>query len=245
MTPRKQKRSRSNTTLPPQRAAVNRHAAGIDIGAEGHWVAVPTSDDPPPIRRFGAYPADREALADWLATCGSTTIALASTGVSWIPLFALLDTRGLDVLWVDPQQVQKSKGRPKSARHDCQWIPRLHTFGLLAGAFRPAAHVCGLRRALRQRARLLPYAAPHIQPRPKALTQRNMQLQHGVSDMTGVPGLALIRALLAGERNPQTLAPRRASRCQHDEATMARAPQGHGRDEQLCALAQAVALYDV
>lgn len=245
MTQRKQKRSRSNTTLPPQLAAVNLHAAGIDIGAAVHWVAVPPSDDPQPIRSCGAYTADLEALADWLATCGITTIALASTGVSWIPLFELLETRGFEVLLVDPQQVQKSKGRPQSDRHDCQWIQRLHTCGRLAGAFRPADHVCVLRSYLRQRAMLLTYAAQHSQPRQKALTQMNMKLQHVVSDMTGVTGLAIIRAILAGERNPETLAQLRDSRCQHDEATMARALQGNGRDEHLFALAQAVALYDV
>jgi transposase len=110
-------------------------------------VAVPPSDAPPPVRGFGAYTADLEALADWLATCGITTIALASTGVSWMPLFALLETRGFAVLLVEPQQVQQSKGRPKSDGHDGQWIQRLHTFGLLAGAFRPDDQVCVLRSA--------------------------------------------------------------------------------------------------
>src|SRR5262245_49346144 len=106
MAQRKQKRDRSTPTLPPQLAVVNLHAAGIDIGAEDHWVAVPPSDDPRPVRRFGAYTADLEALADWLATCGITTSALESTGVYWILLFELLETRGFAVHLIDPQQVK-------------------------------------------------------------------------------------------------------------------------------------------
>jgi transposase len=245
MAQRKQKPSRSKTTLPPPRAAVNLHAAGIDIGADAHWVAVPPSDAPQPVRSFGACTAALEALADWRATRRITTIALASPGVSWIPLFELLETRGFAVLLVAPQQVQQTTGRPNSDRHDCQGIPRLHTFGLLAGAFRPADQVCVRRSDLRQRAMLLTHAAPHIPHRQKALTQMNITLQHGVSDITGVTGLAILRAILAGERAPAQLAHRRDERCQHDAATIARALQGHGRDAHLFALAQAVALYDV
>ena len=200
---------------------------------------------PQSVRSFGACTADLDALADWLVTCGITTIALESTGVYWIPLFALLESRGFEVLLVDPQQVQKIKGRPKSDRHDCQWIQRLHTFGLLAGAFRPADQVCVLRSYLRQRAMLLTPAAQHIQHMQKALTQMNIKLQQVVSDITGVTGLAIIRAILAGERDPEQLAQLRDYRCKHAEATIARALQGNWRDEHLFALAQAVALYDV
>jgi len=197
------------------------------------------------VRGFGAYTADLNAIADWLATCGITPVALESTGVSWIPLFALLETRGFEVLLVDPQQVQKIKGRPKSDVHDCQWIQRLHTFGFLASAFRPTDQVCVLRSYLRQRAMLLTYAAQHIQHMQKALTQMNIKLQHVISDITGVTGLAILRAILGGERDPEKLAQLRDYRCKDDEATIARALQGNGRDEHLFALAQAVALYDV
>ena len=231
--------------FPPQLAAANLHAAGLDVGAEARFVAVPPSDAPQPVRGFGALTADLEALAAWLVACAITTVALESTGVSWLPLFALLEARGFEVLLVDPQQVQKSKGRPTSDVHDCQWIQRLHTFGLLAGAFRPTEQVCVLRRYLRQRAMLLTHAAQPIQPRQKALTQMHITLQHGVRALPGVTGLAILRAILAGERHAETLAQLRDSRCQHDEATMARALQGHGREEHLCALAQAVALSDV
>jgi transposase len=245
MAQRKRKPSRSNSSLPPQLAAVNLHAAGIDVGAEAHFVAVPSCDDPQPVRGFGAYTAALEALADWLEACGITTVALESTGVYWIPLFELLESRGFEVCLVDPQQVQKTRGRPKSDVHDCQWLQRLHTFGLLARAFRPVDQVCVLRSYLRQRAMLLTYAGQHIQHMQKALTQMNLKLQHVVSDVTGVTGMAIIRAILAGERDPVTLARLRDYRCQHDAATIAQALHGQWRDEHLFALAQAVALYDV
>jgi len=244
MAPRKPKATQATPALPPQLAAVNLHAAGIDIGAEAHFVAVPPSDDPQPVRSFGAFTADLEALAAWLAVCGITTVALESTGVYWIPLFELLEVRGFEVLLVDPQQVQKIRGRPKSDVYDCQWIQRLHTFGLLASAFRPADQVCVLRSYLRQRAMLLTYAGQHIQHMQKALTQMNIKLQHVVSDLTGVTGMALIRAILAGERDPVTLARLRDYRCKHSEEPIAKALYGQWREEHLFALAQAVALYE-
>jgi transposase len=245
MAHRKKPQRRSQPALPPQLAAVNLHAAGIDVGAEAHYVAVPPSDDPQPVRRFGAYTVDLEALADWLTACGVTTVALESTGVYWIPLFELLECRGFEVLLVDPQQVQKIKGRPKSDVHDCQWLQRLHTFGLLAGAFRPPDQVCVLRSYLRQRAMLLSYASQHIQHMQKALTQMNLKLQHVVSDVTGETGMAIMRAILAGERDPVQLARLRNYRCHHDEETIAKALHGQWREEHLFALGQAVALYDM
>src|SRR5215470_7170055 len=223
MASRKPKAAQAPPALPPQLAAVNLHAAGIDIGAEAHFVAVPPSDDPQPVRSFGVYTADLEALADWLATCGMTTVALESTGVYWIPLFALLETRGFAVLLVDPQQVQKIRGRPKSDVHDCQWIQRLHTFGLLAGAFRPDDQICVLRSYLRQRAMLVRYASDHIRHMQKALEQMNVKLTQVVTDITGVTGMGIIRAILGGERDPKRLAALRDERCKNTEETFARA----------------------
>ena len=235
----------SAPAFPPPLAAANLHAAGIDVGAEAPVVAVPPSDDPQPVRGFGALTADLEALAAWLVACAITTVALESTGVYWIPLFELLEARGFEVLLVDPQHVQKSKGRPTSDVHDCQGIQRLHPFGLLASALRPTDQVCVLRSDLRQRAMLLTSAAQHIQHRQKALTQMHIKVQHVVSDSTGVTGLAIIRAILAGERASGTLAQLRNAHGKHDEATIARALQGHWRDEHRFALAQAMALYEV
>jgi transposase len=241
----KQPPARSQPALPPQLAAVNLHAAGIDIGAEAPDVAVPPSAEPQPVRRFGAYTVDWEALAGGLAAWGITTVALESTGVYWIPLFEHWETKGFEVLRVEPQPVQKSKGRPKRDGHACQWLQRRHPLGLLAGAFRPPDQVGGRRSYVRPRAMLLADARQHLQHRQTALTQMKIKRQHGVSDVTGETGMAIIRAMLAGERDPVRLARLRHYRGHHDEETIAKALHGQWRDEHLCALAQAVALYDM
>ena len=224
-------------------SVIHPHAAGIDVGATEHWAAVP-GGDPAPVRRFGACTADLEQLADWLAGCQVTTVVLESTGVFWIPLFELLESRGFEVRLVDARQMRRIPGRPKSDVHDAQWLQRLHTYGLLAGAFRPDEPVCVLRSYLRQRAMLVTYAAQHIQHMQKALTQMNVKLQHVVSDITGVTGLAIIRALVAGQRDPTELAKLRDDRCGHSAADIARALYGTWRAEHLFALKQALELYD-
>ena len=202
---RKRKNSAPAHALPPQLDTVNLHAAGVDVGAEEHWVAVPACDAPQPVRRFGANTADLEALADWCWACEITTVALESTGVYWIPLFEVLEARGFQVLLVDPGKMPRN-GRPTSDVHDCQWLHRLHTYGLLSACFRPEDHVVVLRSSVRQRAALLADAARDIQHMQKALTQMNVKRQPVVSDITGVTGLAIIKAILAGERDPQQLA---------------------------------------
>jgi transposase len=225
---------------------VNLHAAGIDIGATSHFVAVPEGRDPEgrTVREFGAFTPDLHALAAWLATCGITTVAMESTGVYWIPLFEVLSERGFDVKLVDPRQLKHVPGR-KTDVLDCQWLQQLHTFGLLAAAFRPDDAICVLRGYLRQRAMLVRYAADHIQHMQKALEQMNVKLPEVVTDITGVTGMGIIRAIGKGERNPQVLAALRDARCKHDEATIARALTGTWRDEHLFALRQAVDLFDV
>src|SRR5438094_2238643 len=220
------------------------HAAGIDIGEAEHWVAVPPGRDPQPVRRFGTFTADLDALADWLIECGVTTVAMESTGVYWIPLFELLETRGLEVLLIDPRQAKRAPGRPKTDRLDCQWLQRLHAYGLLAAAFRPEDQVCVLRGYLRHRQMLLTYAAHHIQHMQKALQQMNLKLTQVVSDITGVTGMAILKAIIAGERHPQHLAQLRNPHCQHAEDDIAKALQGTWRAEHLFALQQAVALYE-
>ena len=144
-------------------SVVNPDAAGIDIGAEAHWVAVPIDRDPEPVRPFGTCTADLEALVTWLQACGVTTVAMESTGVYWVPLYELLEARGFQVLLVDARQVARAPGRPKSDAKDCQWIQRLHSYGLLSAAFRPADQVVVLRAYLRQRDMLVTYAGQHIQ----------------------------------------------------------------------------------
>jgi transposase len=235
---------RKGNGLPAQLAAVNLHAAGIDIGAQEHWVAVPPDSDVQPVRRFGACTGDLEALAEWLRQCGVTTVAMESTGVYWIPLFELLEVRGFVVVLADAREVQRAPGRPKTDVRDCQWLQRLHTYGLLAAAFRPPEQICVLRSYLRQRARLVTYAGQHVQHMQKALTQMNLKLQHVVSDVTSVTGLAIIQAILSGERDPQKLAQFRDRHCRQSEAEIARALHGNWRAEHRFALPQAVELYE-
>jgi len=171
-------------------------------------------------------------------------VAMESTGVYWIPLFELLEARGFAVVLADAREVQRAPGRPKSDVQDCQWLQRLHTYGLLAAAFRPPEQICVLRSYLRQRAMLVTYASPHIQHMQKALTQMNVKLQHVISDVTGVTGMTILKAILAGERDPQKLAHFRDRHCQHSGAEIARALQGNWRAEHLFALQQAVELYE-
>jgi len=229
--------------LPPQLQHINLNAAGIDIGSERHLVAVPEGRDPVSVREFGTFTADLEALATWLKRCGVTTVAMESTGVYWIPLFELLEGRGFEVKLVDARHVRNVSGR-KSDVLDCQWLQQLHTYGLLAGAFRPADEVCVLRSYLRQREMLTQTAGMHIQHMQKALQQMNLLLHNVVSDITGVTGMKIIKAILGGERDAQVLARNRDERCQNSTATIAKSLVGNYREEHLFALRQAVDLYE-
>lgn len=224
---------------------VHPRAAGIDVGNAAHWVAVPP-DSPggQSVRRFGTFTADLHAIADWLIQCGVTTVALESTGVYWIALFEVLEARGLTVCLVDTRRLKSVPGR-KSDCMDCQWIQQLHTVGLLAPAFRPEQQVTLLRSYLRQRAMLIGYAADHIQHMHKALQQMNLKLANVISDLTGQTGLAIIRAIVAGQRDPQELAKLRDPRCKQDQATIAKSLEGNWRADHLFELAQALELYEV
>jgi hypothetical protein len=218
--------------LPPQLKRVNLNAAGIDIGSEEHWAAVPPGRDSEgrDVRSFGAFTGDLCALADWLKQCGIETVAMESTGVYWIALYELLVERGFEVRLVDARQAKNVPGR-KSDVLDCQWLQELHTYGLLRGAFRPVDQVCILRSYLRQRSMLVTYASHHIQHMQKALEQMNLKLAHVVSDITGLTGMGIIRAILSGERDPVKLAKLRDPRCKSSEVTVARALEGHYREE--------------
>jgi transposase len=229
--------------LPKHLQHINLNAAGIDIGSERHLVAVPEGRDSVSVREFGPFTADLEALAAWLKQCGVTTVAMESTGVYWIPLFELLERRGFEVKLVDARHVKNVSGR-KSDVLDCQWLQQLHTYGLLAGAFRPADEVCVLRSYLRQRQMLTQSASMHIQHMQKALQQMNLLLHNVVSDITGLTGMKIIKAILAGEHDPQVLARNRHERCQNDAATIAKSLVGNYREEHLFALRQAVDLYE-
>jgi transposase len=243
---RKKAKSRSFKigNLPAQLQHINLNAAGIDIGSERHMVAVPEGRDEVSVREFGTFTADLEALAAWLKKCGITTVAMESTGVYWIPLFELLERRGFEVKLVDARHVKNVSGR-KSDVLDCQWIQQLHTYGLLAGAFRPPDEVCVLRSYLRQREMLRQSASRHIQHMQKALQQMNLLLHNVVSDITGLTGMKIIKAILDGERNPRVLARNRHESCKHNRATIAKSLVGNYREEHLFALRQAVDLYEM
>jgi transposase len=218
------------------------HAAGIDIGATELYVCVPLDRDPQPIRRFGTFTEDLLAVATWLQQCGVTTVAMESTGVYWIPLFQILETRGVEVCLVNARHVKNVPGR-KTDVQDCQWLQYLHSVGLLRASFRPPETVCAVRSLLRHRDTLVQLAATHTQHMQKALTQMNLQLHHVLSDLTGVTGLAILDAILAGERDPAVLAGHRDRRIKASAATIAKALVGDYRPEHLFTLRQSVDAY--
>jgi len=222
---------------------IHPNAAGIDIGQDEMWVSVRADRDAEPVRRFGMNTPDLIAVADWLATCGVETVALESTGVYWIPLYEVLEARGFQVYLVNARHAKNLPGRKKDET-DCQWLRRLHAFGLLNNSFRPEAEMCAVRAYRRHRADLIEHRAAHIQHMQKALQQMNVRLSPTVKDITGVTGMAIIRAILAGERDPVTLAHLRDARCAKPEAEFVKALTGHYRDEHVFALKPAVALYD-
>jgi transposase len=226
-----------------QLSTINPAAAGIDIGATSHVVAVPGDRDDQPVRTFRTFSGDLHALADWLRAVRITTVAMESTGVYWIPVFEILEARGFEVLLVNARDVKHVPGR-KTDVNDAQWLQQLHAHGLLRGSFRPRDGVVRLRAYLRHRERVIDYAASHIQHMQKALMQMNVQLHHVVTDITGVTGLRIIRAIVAGTHAPETLAAFRDVRCAASEATIREALTGNYRPEHVFALRQALELYD-
>ena len=194
------------------------------------------------MREFEAFTADLYRLADWLSECGVETVVMESTGVYWIPLFGVLEERGVEVMLVDPRRIKNVPGRKTDVR-DCQWLQQLHTYGLLSGAFRPEAEIRRLRSYLRQRAMLVEYASQQIQHMQKALTQMNVKLQHVISDIAGRTGTDITWAIAGGERNPRKLARLRDPRIKADAATIARSLRGHWREEHIFELTQALELY--
>lgn len=223
---------------------INPNAAGIDIGSEEHWVAVPEYRDEQPVRKFGCFTSDLYALADWLKKCNIETVAMESTGVYWIPLFQILESQGFEVKLVNARHVKNVPGR-KTDVLDCQWLQRLHTFGLLSGSFRPEDSICVLRSYCRHRENLIQYAAAHIQHMQKALIQMNLQLHKVISDISGLTGMRIIKSILAGERDPLKLAKMRDHRVKNSAETIAKALEGDYRQEHLFALKQAVEAYEV
>lgn len=233
---RKTNRSRGMTVVHP-------NAAGVDIGSRIHVAAVGSKGVDEPVRTFKTFTDDLQRLADWFEEVGVETVAMESTGVYWIPLFEILQERGLEVIVVNAREVKTVPGR-KSDVNDAQWLQRLHQYGLLRASFRPTRGIAELRSYLRQRERLLDYAAAHIQHMQKALTQMNVQLHHVVSDITGVTGLRIIRAIATGVVDPDELAAWRDSRCKSSPETIREALVGHYQREHVFALRQALEMYD-
>jgi len=219
------------------------NAAGIDIGSASHYVAVPADRDDEPVREFASFTADLNRLADWLTACGVDTVAMESTGVYWIPLFELLVARGFTVLLVNARHVKNVSGR-KSDVLDCQWLQQLMSYGLLRGAFRPDDQVCVLRALTRQRDTLLRTQARCVQHMQKALVQMNIQLANVIADVAGASGQAILRAIVAGERNPYALARLKDCRVRASDDDIARGLQGNWRAEHLFALRQALDAFD-
>jgi transposase len=224
-------------------AQINLNAAGIDIGAEELWVAVPGDRDENNVRSFATFTADLHGLADWLAACHIDTVAMESTGVYWIPLYEILEARGFRVYLVNARHLKNVSGR-KTDVLDCQWIQQLHCYGLLSPSFRPPEQIVALRSLVRHREMLVQYRSAHVQHMQKALTQMNLRLTNVLTDITGVTGMKIIRTILAGERNPQVLAGYRQAGCKKTETEIAKSLEGHYKREQLFALKQAVELYD-
>jgi transposase len=240
------KTRRARTTAKQRQRFLERvhlNAAGIDIGSETHWVAVPEDRDEKPVRAFSSFTHDLHRLADWLEACGVDTVAMESTGVYWIPLFEILEERGFEVLLVNARHVRNVPGR-KTDLLDCQWLQQLHTFGLLRGSFRPKAEVVALRSYLRHREKLVEGAAAFVQRMQKALVLMNVQLHNVISDLTGLTGMRILRALVAGERDLERLAAHRHARIRASKQEIADSLRGHYRDEHLFQLRQALEFYD-
>lgn len=223
--------------------SMNPDAAGIDIGSRFHVVAVPPDRDDNPVRSFDSFTGDLHRLADWMKSCGVRTVAMESTSVYWMPLYSILDSRGFEVLLTNARDVKHVPGR-KSDVNDAQWLQRLHEFGLVRGSFHPAEGFDTLRAYLRQRERLVEYAASHTQHMQKALMLMNLQLHHVVADITGKTGQRIIRAIVDGERDPHVLAQLRDGRCKNTVQTIAAALEGSYSDDQVLALEQSLSLYD-
>ena len=221
--------------------AINPHAAGIDIGGREHFACVPPGATQNNVRRFGTFTADLEALADWFKECGVTSVAMEATGVYWIPVFQILEARGFAVLLVNARQTKNVAGR-KSDVQDCQWIQRLHTYGLLQGSFRPEDAYCVLRTYLRYRDEMVGARSTQCQHMQKALQQMNVQLTQVLSDITGVSGRAIIQAILAGERDPAQLAALVDGRVRATQAEIKKALAGDYREEHLFVLQEAFCL---
>jgi transposase len=233
----RQKKHRRKGMCLEDRPILEPNAAGIDVGAREIFVAVPPDRDDDPVRVFETFTEDLQQMADWLLSCGVTTVALESTGVYWIPLYDVLEARGVKPCLVDASHMRNVPGR-RTDWHECQWLQYLHSVGLLRPAFRPDGDVCAVRCLMRHRGELVAMASQHVQHMQKALTQMNFQIQHVISDITGVTGLSIVDAILAGQRDPIELAKLRDCRIKASEEVIRKSLVGNCRAEHLFTLRQ-------
>ena len=234
MARKREKKSKSNSAALP---VMRRDAAGIDIGATEIYVAVPADRAAENIRSFPTFTQDLYALADWLKQCRVRTVAMESTGVYWIPLYQILADRGFEVYLVNARHVKNVPGR-RTDVSDCQWLQFLHSVGLLKASYRPDQEVCAVRSLLRHRESLVQMAAKHVHHMQKALDQMNLQVHHVISDITGQTGMTILDAILAGERDPLTLAKLRHERIKASEESIVKSLVGDYRPEHLFTLRQ-------
>ena len=222
---------------------INLNAAGLDIGSAEIWACVPEDRAEASVRVFESFTGELHRLADWLEACHIETVAMESTGVYWIPIYEILEARGLAVYLVNARHIKNVPGK-KTDVLDCQWVQQLHTYGLLTASFRPEAEMVALRAYIRHRDNLIRCRSVHIQHMQKALHLMNIQLTNVLTDISGQTGQQIIRAIIAGEHDPVRLAQYRDGRCRSSEAEIAKALTGHYQPEHLFALQQAVELYD-
>lgn len=242
MSPRPKSNPPKAKSSTPQLPMLHLHAAGIDIGAREIYVAVPSDASARNVRSFPTFTEDLHALRDWLKECGVTTVAMESTGVYWIPLFQILEAAGIEVCLVNARHCKNLPGR-KTDVQDCQWLQHLHSVGLLRGSFRPVDQVCAVRALLRHREALVRGASRCVSHLHKALTQMNIQLQHVISDLTGVTGQAILNAILEGQRDPQKLAALKDHRIKASREVIAKSLRGDWRTEHLFTLKQTHTLW--
>lgn len=242
-THRKSDRVRDDERVERLLERVHLNAAGVDVGASQHWVAVPPDRAADPVQRFGAHTADLHRLATWLSACGVDTVAMESTGVYWIPLYEILEERGFDIALANAHHVKNVPGR-KTDVLDCQWLQQLHTFGLLRGGFRPPAEITALRSLVRHREKLVQEAAGYTLRMQKALVLMNVQLRAVLTNITGVTGLAIIRDIVAGQTDPTVLARHRHESCKASPQQIVQALTGHYRPEMVFVLRQNLEMFD-
>jgi len=223
---------------------LNRNAAGIDVGNAEHFVAVPAGRDPEPVRTFGSFTSDLHRMAQWLKACGIETVVMQATGVYWVALFQMLESYGFQVNVVNARHTKTLPGR-KTDVLECQWLQKLHTFGLLNNSFRPVEEIQVLRTYLRQRENLVAAAGTCIQHMQKTLTLMNVQLANVISDISGVTGMAILRAIVAGERDPHRLSTLKHNRVRASREEIAQSLEGNWREELLFVLEQSLELYDL